>query len=308
MLTVISGDPGCGKSGLAIAIAAALSNGHIPFSSASCSPQNTLYVTCENPAEYLLRPQFDLLKGNAERFFHLDGSLDGEGKHYSITLSDIEPIVESLRATEAKLLVIDPLSSVMDVDANRQELVKPLLDRLARVTEEHQCATLLIRHANKSTGGPSLYKGAGSIAISATARSELGLYIDRNDRSKRILAPVKSNLLDAWGKTLTFSKNEEGVMECIGEDDRSADDLSQWEERGKGPSATDKASDFISDYLGTAARPAKEVEAAAAAAGITKITLRRARERLKVVCQQNGFQAPSVWSLPLDHEHTGTPA
>ena len=60
MLTMISGDPGAGKTFLALAVAADLTRGRTPDGS-KCPPCNVICLTVENAIEEVLRPRFDAL-------------------------------------------------------------------------------------------------------------------------------------------------------------------------------------------------------------------------------------------------------
>jgi AAA domain len=57
MLGMLSGDPGAGKTFISMAIAAALSNGRVPYSGEQCSPIDVLYLSVENSPEHVLRPR-----------------------------------------------------------------------------------------------------------------------------------------------------------------------------------------------------------------------------------------------------------
>jgi hypothetical protein len=73
ILAMLSGDPDAGKTFIALAIAADLSNGHVPVSGDSCAPITTLYLSRENAPEYVIKPRFDALGGDASRFHLLKG-------------------------------------------------------------------------------------------------------------------------------------------------------------------------------------------------------------------------------------------
>src|SRR5205823_3489423 len=56
MMAMLSGDPGAGKTYLALAMAAALTVGRLPYSGEPCFPINVLYLSVENSPEHVLRP------------------------------------------------------------------------------------------------------------------------------------------------------------------------------------------------------------------------------------------------------------
>jgi replicative DNA helicase len=79
MLAMLSGDPGAGKTYIALAICAAVTLGHEPNTGRPSKPADVLCLSVENSPEYVLRPRFDTLGGAASRFHILRGSVAGEG-------------------------------------------------------------------------------------------------------------------------------------------------------------------------------------------------------------------------------------
>jgi hypothetical protein len=60
----------------------------------------------------------------------------------------------------------------------------------------------------------------------------------------------------------------------------------------------DEAQDFLCELLTSGSRPVTEVEAEAKAAGIRPMTLRRAREKLRIVPKKKGY-FPGAWHWEL---------
>ena len=67
------------------------------------------------------------------------------------------------------LVVIDVLNVYLgaDVDGHKDQDVRRALMPLAKLAERTAAAVVVLRHLNKSTGGPAIYRGAGSIGIGA---------------------------------------------------------------------------------------------------------------------------------------------
>jgi hypothetical protein len=53
---------------------------------------------------------------------------------------------------------------------------------------------VVIRHLNKTTGGPALYRGGGSIGIIGAARIALLVGRDPADEARNVLAAIKTNI------------------------------------------------------------------------------------------------------------------
>lgn len=72
-LAMISGEPGSGKTWVALAIAAALSRGRAPFTGEKAEPCTTLYASREHGASQVIHPRFIKLNGDAARLATLRG-------------------------------------------------------------------------------------------------------------------------------------------------------------------------------------------------------------------------------------------
>ncbi len=165
---MLSGDPDAGKTFIALAIAAELSNGRVPASGDPCQPISTLYLSRENAPEYVIRPRFDALRGCADRFHLLRGSVEGEGEaavRTGVTLKDLPLLESALEKTGARFIVIDPIQSYLgaDVDAHRSNETRPVMDGLIDLAEKHKACVLVVRHLSKASGGRAIHRGLGSI-------------------------------------------------------------------------------------------------------------------------------------------------
>ena len=112
MLAMLSGDPGVGKTFLALAIAAATTVGRVPYTGEPCTPGVVLYLSVENSPEHVLRPRFDALGGDPSRFQILLGSVTGDGEwaqRGSVRLSDVQILSDALQRTKARLVIVDPI-------------------------------------------------------------------------------------------------------------------------------------------------------------------------------------------------------
>src|SRR5579859_8039212 len=116
MIHLLSGEPGCGKTWLALAFAAALTVGKVPFVGESCRPHDVVYLSVENSPQYVVRPRFDILEGDANRLHVLQGAVTGEGpkaRREGVRLSDIPLLESALKQTGARFLVVDPIQSYL---------------------------------------------------------------------------------------------------------------------------------------------------------------------------------------------------
>jgi hypothetical protein len=154
MLAILSGNPSTGKSFVTLDIAAALTNGHEPFTHKPLPAVPVLYLSVENDPELVVRKRFAGLKGNPDLFITVPHVITGEGDEAtrdSVQLSDIEPLDAALEQTKAKLVIIDPLQSYLGakVDAHRANETRAILDPLIRLAKKHECCILIVRHLKR---------------------------------------------------------------------------------------------------------------------------------------------------------------
>jgi len=75
---------------------------------------------------------------------------------------------------------------------HRSNETRPVLDEMAVLAEEFKCAIVCIRHLGKSGRDRAIYRGLGSIDLSAAARSILIIGEDPSDPVKRVIAHAES--------------------------------------------------------------------------------------------------------------------
>ncbi len=112
-LAMLSGDPGSGKTWVALAIAAALSRGRVPSTNHTLQPCTVLYASAANGAADLIRPRFAQLDGDPARLILLRGVLTASAQPASLSLRDTPMLEDALHRTQARLLIIDPLHSYL---------------------------------------------------------------------------------------------------------------------------------------------------------------------------------------------------
>ena len=285
-LTALEGDPGEGKSFLALAIAAALSVGSgLPWLEEK-EPCNTIFLTAEDSLADTVRPRLDEMKASVERIFAIDAPfpLDAIGQAH------LEILIHS---NTARLVVIDPITAFLPpgVDIHRANEVRNVLSRLAQIAERHRCAILIIRHLAKGSTGKAIYRGLGSIDFTAACRSVLLAGHDPDNPNSRALVQIKTNLgpaADPIGYSI-----EHGQFRWTGATALTAYHILAPE--GK-PSLLEKAKDWLRDFLATD-QPATEIQKAAGEAGFSFATVRRAKEALSVRSEKDGKTGPWIWSL-----------
>jgi hypothetical protein len=301
MLAMLSGDPGAGKTYIAMAISAAVTLGKEPQTHKPAEPADVLYLSMENSPEYVLRPRFDKLGGDPSRFHILRGSVVGEGKHAprdSVKLSDVSLLNDAFTRTKARLVIVDPIQSYLgaDVDAHRSNETRPVLDGLARLAEEHKCCILLVRHLGKAQTGRAIHRGLGSIDFTGAVRSELLAGSAPDDAAHRAFVQVKSNLGQV-GTSIGYEIRANGTFHWTGESQLTASAILAPELNGEETGPITEAKDFLLRALSRGARPSRDVQDEAAQDGISARTLKRAKKVLGVVSRKRGMDG--IWESAL---------
>ena len=302
MLAMLSGDPGAGKTYVALAIAAAITTGRVPYTGESCEPCDVLCLSVENSPEYVLRPRFDVLGGDPNRFHVLQGAITGDGKNAlreGVRLSDVSLLRDGLQRTRARFVIVDPIQSYLgaQVDAHRFNETRPVMDGLSRLAEEFHCLVLLLRHLGKAKASRAIHQGLGSIDLTGAVRTELMAGSTADAPSERGIVHVKSNLGEL-GPSLGYVIKADGSFEWTGESGLTASALLSRESGVEDAGALEEAKDFLADALIGGVRPAKDVEAEAEQRGITRRTLKRAKKLLGVRSRKCGMTGAWEWFLP----------
>ncbi len=201
-ITILEGDPGVGKSLIALNIAACVSAGH-PMPDGTPGIQGgVILIAPEDGAADTIKPRLEAVGGDLTQVLLLDTMEIFDVKRMGIfddpfslprDLQDLEIII---KRRNAKLVVLDPLMAVLgrEVSASNDQGIREVLTPLAQLAERTKCAILIIRHLNKGNSPNSLYRGAGSIGIIGAARMGLIVVRDPNDEQRCILATTKNNL------------------------------------------------------------------------------------------------------------------
>jgi hypothetical protein len=282
-LAILDGDPGLGKSLVALDLCARLSTGRpFPDGSPGPGPAGIIVLNGEDGAEDVICPRLQALGADLERVYVLqrDGGADSEPLTFPGQTAALD---EALRQTWAKLVVIDPIVAFLDpnvLNGSDQSVRRALLP-LAELAEKHGCVVLLIRHLNKRDAGPSVYRGGGSIGFIGACRSGWLIARDPHHPARRVLAQVKNNLAPPQ-PSLAFEVHAPGnvppTLHWLGPSTWAADHLVA--RRPVRP--CDRARDFLAAILKEGPRTSREIWSAAREQKLARRTLQRAMKDLEI--------------------------
>lgn len=309
-LTLLDGDPGLGKSTLALEVAARLTRGEALLDGGPLDVSSVLILSAEDGLGDTIRPRLEAAGADVSRVFAIQAVTVSEGEEEFPCLRHVAAIEEAIQAHAARLLVIDPLMAYLGGETNswRDQDVRRALAPVAAMAERTGAAVLIIRHLTKSGGSNAVYRGGGSIGISGAARSILIVAKDPDDEERRVLASAKSNLSrppDSLAYRLRMAGDVARVEFETGSVPLTADQLLAAQEQTEDRGARGEAEDFLRELLGDGAVGSNDVFKAARAAGISEITLRRAKARLKIQPRKSGLTGGWLWELPAEGDHQG---
>ncbi|TXH50281.1 MAG: AAA family ATPase, partial [Desulfurellales bacterium] len=278
-ITLLTGDPGTGKSTTVTSLIASITSG-IPYPDGSepSDTGNVLLFAVEDSPSQVVRPRLEAQGADVRNVYIVDELLQIN--------SDIGKIREAIEAIDPLLIVFDPIMSFLGgkVDANRANEVREVMKLLDAITKERNIAMVVVRHTKKGSsnrGNPDLllYAGQGSIDFVALARSELQTRANPQNAEERLLIQTKCNL-GPLQKAQAY-RIDEGRIEWLGERDITADSFHDAAAgTGSAAPALSEAKDFIRAVLKDGPMRSKDLADQAKENGISKGTLERAYKAL----------------------------
>lgn len=276
-VTLIQGNPGKGKTWLAMALAAYCTNRKELPNALPIEPFNVFYQTAEDGVGDTIKPRLAKCGADMTRVRFINE----EEKQLSMTDERIE---KAIRQNHVRLMIMDPIQAYLgaNVDMNRANEIRPLFRNLSNIAERTGCAIVLIGHLNKASGSQSDYRTLGSVDIAAAVRSIL--FVEKVEKEKNQDIRVVYQQKDSLAKKenpVAFSLSEEGLT-WLGEYDISIEDLLAGNTGTKKETKLEKAQKLILDLLNKRkVMCLEELESELRAYGISARTGRDARKQLE---------------------------
>ena len=299
-LTVLDGDPGIGKSLIALDLAARVTRGSAwPDGSAGGDPGTALLYSGEDHLTYTIIPRLLAAGADHRRVCGLGISNDSNG--LPLLPRDADRIEAALHKYRPYLVVFDPLAMFLPAMSN----VRQAMTVLVQLAASSAAAFVLVRHLIKESRSRALHRGLGSVGIIGAARTGFLVAHDPADRTRSVLTPTKSNL-GPPPPALAFrvgADNGHAVIQWLGPSATTTEQAARggvWSDR---PGAL-TAADFLIELLGRGELPVTEVMQRANSAGISERTLLRAKALVGVKSRlvRNGNDRAWAWSLEVRAE------
>jgi len=309
-LTLISGDPGLGKSLITVALASAVSTGaRWPVGGGSAPLGSVLMLSDEDSKADTIRPRLDAAGADCTKVHGMqmvqEITEDGETHNRGFSLStDIDRLATRVEEIgDVALIEIDPISAYLGgTDSHKNSDVRALLSPLSDLADRFNLAVVVVTHLNKGSGS-AMYRSVGSIAFTAAARTAWAVTKDKDDPARRLMLPVKNNLgNDHSGMAYRVETASNDAPVVMWESTPVEIDINEAlsTESDDYRSEREEAMDWLQAELYSGPVPSKQIFASGRDAGFSVSTLRRAKTSLGVVPRKTGMKGGWEWYLPDD--------
>lgn len=309
-LHLIGGAPGTGKTTIAAALAAIVTYGGLWPDGSRADAGSVVFWSGEDDNADTLNPRLRAAGANMDRVFTVDGVRDGSDRYPFDPARDMDALrVELVRHPDVRLIVIDPLVSAITGDSHKNAEVRRGLQPLVDLAGELGCALLGVTHFSKGTSGRDpVERITGSLAFGALARLVIITAKQEgndDDPERRLMLRAKSNIgPEGDGFVYELQQGElpgyPGVSASSvywGQSVHgSARELLADAEQPASSNAGDIAS-FLRCLLAAGPMTSNDVYEAAKAAGYSRDSLKRVKNRIGVKCSKQSMRGPWIWQL-----------
>ena len=324
-LGLIGGLPGRGKGLICCDLIACITNKHLlPCNEGPVPQGRVLYFTAEDDPEDTLVPRLvaagaDLDKVEIVEMVEVDANGSKKPRTFNLT-TDLDLLRKKLKELgDVVLVIIDPIPAYLGVgkvNTHSNTDVRGFLMPLKDLAKELLIAILGIMHFNKKTDvHDAMLRIADSLAYAATARHVYCVVDDPEVENQRLFVKAKNNATGPAAKTLSYMTGARKV----GDDEKrkkeiwaphivwgqkyvdiTATEAMKAEAGGhKGRDQLREAVEFLTAALANGPVKQAEIKQDAKAQDISNATLRRAKEKLKVVSEKGkGSDGEWTWRLP----------
>ena len=285
-ITSLAGDGGSGKTTVWCAIAAAVSNGTLPFMldgenipfKTSSEPQKVMFFSAEDSFEYTLKRRLRKNGAKLENVLSIDIADD---RFQNIKFDN--PFLERLLAYHRPALCIfDPIQAFIppEIHMGDRNAMRSCLAPLIGYGEKYGVTFLIVEHANKQSGVWGRKRIADSADIWDISRSVI-MAGETNEAGIRYLAHEKSNY-GRTGATILYTIDDEVVNFKAYTDKKDKDFVAAVDYSVRQAPQRDEAKEFILDFLKDGKeKEVEDLDGMAKAMGIGAGTLKRAKTELR---------------------------
>jgi RecA-family ATPase len=307
-MVVIAGEPGLGKSQIAIRLAAAITTGDgLPNDQLFTDLGSVIILANEDDAERTIRPRLEAAGADLSKVHIVEGvAREGEETDLFQLDQDIAELrIKTAELGDVRMIIIDPPGAYLgsQVDSYKDTDVRRVLAPLAKLAQDTGALVLLVVHLNKRTDGSPQQRIGGSTAWTAAPRAAF-MALVHSVTKKRYLVPVKNNLgNDKTGfeyqileKLLHYQSTtiKTSYIDWVGISALTAAELLN-PPRSSKPSVVDDAKSFLEDELAKGPKSVTDIRASAKVAGLSWASVQRAKKELVI----NSTKLADQWQWTL---------
>ncbi len=312
-VTLISGDPGLGKSQLTANMAATVTNSGTWPDSTSAPYGRVVILSAEDDASDTIVPRLAAAGADLSLVEINHGITKLEHENIvtgQVNLStDLRAIADLINTyPDINMIIIDPISAYLGkVDDHRNGEVRSVMAKLSGLASDRNVAIVCITHNNKSNNQEALLRSIGSIGFVASARAAFCVVRDPDDQNKRLFLPTKNNIgNDTTGFSFTIEPHifdSKGVetSRIVWNTEKVTSTANEVMSRSLNldeKSALEEATDFLTDILKNSPKSVNEIEREAKSACISWATMRRAKIKIGAKAIKCGKDSGWFWELP----------
>lgn len=297
-ITVMAGEGGCGKTGVWCVIAAAISAGRstflvepeIPKEFGNCKPEQVLFFSAEDSVEHTLIRK---LRKNGANLDNIQAIDIAEKKFADLKFNSayLEQLLQEIRPA---LCIFDPIQSFLPdrVKMSERNTMRNCMESLVGLGEKYGTAFLIVAHTNKQSSVFGRKRISDSADIWDISRSVL-LVGETEEKGVNYISHEKSNYGRLW-KTVLYSIEDERIVFKGYSNKKDRDFIMRNEQNSRQAPKKEAAKQFVLDFLRDGEKEINELNKVADIEGISKYTLRVAKEELaaegKIQTRNEGFK------------------
>ncbi len=310
---MLGGTAGHGKTTLVLAMGATItSGGRWPDGTQAESGDIAIWSGEDDPADTIV-PRLIACGADLRRVHIIQGVIENGARRSFDPSTDMPKLRKAIADKPVRMLIVDPIVSAVSGDSHKNAEVRRSLQPLVDLAAEMDIAVYGITHFTKGTAGRDpIERITGSLAFGALTRIVTVAMKMPDDgdhpQGARLFARAKSNIGPDGGGFYYFLDvcevpGHPGIFNTrvrwgAGVEGTAKELIAKAETLTPDDYKTGEAVDWLKEALSDGARGAKELIAEARENGISRTTLQRAKDRLKVKSSKVGFSGGWGWSLP----------
>lgn len=317
---VIAGQPGAGKTTLAMKMGATVSIGGRWPDGTSAQRGNVVVWSGEDDPGDTLVPRLEASGADLARVFFASDVTCGRERRPFDPAKDIDALKLAIKAAGgASFIVIDPIVSATAADSHKNGETRRALQPLVDMAAELDAALVGVTHFTKGSEGKApIDRVTGSVAFGALARVVMIAARQQDDEDgqpgPRVIMRAKSNIgpddggfnyelqlvpmreqPDIVASVVAWGDAVDGAARAILAEAENNDG-------GEAKSAFREAKDFLFNLLIDGPKPVKEIKKEAADFGVSWRTIERAKRELGIRARKGGIDTGWEWSIPEDRQ------